>query len=213
MPAFSSIVAGTQHLSDPETVEIAPGVSITFRMRPLAPFETIAVLSAARGEAKAQGVDDPDAGEPIYELAREIHTLAFGLVDADSKSDDPKPFFDGGAAQVRGSKLLTNDAIGYLFALWEHWYETVSLQKGELNEIEYNRVMQEVGVGNARPFLRLRQGARWNFTRTTVARLLNLRLSKSDSFSGREATSPSLARSTEAEDLPDPAEATPDPAD
>lgn len=188
MPKFSDIVEGTRQLSEPETVEISPDVSITFRMRALAPFESIAVLSSARAEATAQGVDDPDAGDPIYEAAREIHTLAFGLVDVDSPKDDPKPFFDGGAAQIKGAKILTTDVIAYLFALWEHWYETVSLQKSELSEVEFGRVMQEVAVDNARPFLRLRRGTQWSFTRTLAAQHLTLLRSKSDSFSGPSAT-------------------------
>lgn len=189
MPKFSDIVGGTHAFSDVQKVEIAPGVELPpFRMRALAPFETIAVLSSARADAKAAGVDDPDAGEPIYEAAREIHTLAYALVDDDSKLDAPSQYFERGAETIRASRLLTMDAIAYLFALWEHWYETVSLQKSELSEVEFGRIMQEAAVGNARPFLEKRRGTQWSFTRTLAARHLTLLRSKSDSFSGPSAT-------------------------
>jgi len=189
MAKFSDLVAGSRALSDPETVEIAPGVSITFCCRVLTPFEAISMLSSARADAKAAGVDEPEAGEPIYEAARAKHTIALGLVDPDStKDEDPKPFFDGGLKQIEHSKKLTNDVIAYLFELWEHWNESVSLQKTMLDEKTFARIMEEAAVGNARPFFALRPGVRWNFTRTLAARHVNLLKSRSHSSPGSQET-------------------------
>lgn len=188
MPKFSDIVAGTRALSDPQTVEIAPGVTITVRFRVLAPFESSSVLSAARAEAKAQGVDEPEVGEPLYEAAFKAHTLAFAIVDPDSKADDPKPYFDGGVEQVKHSKLLTDDVIAYLFELWELWRDSVSLQKVMLDEVTFGRVMEAAGISDARPFLGLRPGARWNFTRTLAARHMSLLRSRSQPSSGSPET-------------------------
>lgn len=189
MAKFSELVAGTRALSDPETVEIAPGVSITVRFRPLAPFESSAVLSAALADAKAAGVSDPEAGEPIYEASRAIHSIALGLCDAESPKD-PKPYFDGGAEQIKQSRLLTLDVVAYLFELWQQWSDSCSLQKSTLDEMTFARIMEEAAVGNARPFFALRPGARWNFTRSLAVRHVSSLRARSQSTSGSQETKP-----------------------
>jgi hypothetical protein len=188
---FSDIAAGTRALSDAKTVEIAPGVTITVKFRRLAPFESGQVLSAARADAKAAGVESPEPGDEIYERERAVHTLAYGVVDPDDKSETPTPFFDGGPEQIRHHKLMTDDVIEYLYELWELWADSVSLQKMMLDETAFARVMEEAAVGNARPFLELRRGQQWNCIRTMAARHLSLLRLRSPSGSGSLAMSPS----------------------
>ena len=177
MAKFSDLIEGTLARKT-ETADIG-GAPRTFDVRPLTPFEHASVLTSARADAKEAGVDSPDDGEPIYELAREIHTLAFGVMDTDAPDS---PFFDGGAEQIRASKLLTRDAIAFIYSLWERWDDECSIRKGFLTEADLTRVIEEASVGNAGPFFALRPGAQWSCMRITAARLLDSRKIKS-SFS------------------------------
>lgn len=189
MAKFSDIIDGTLARKR-ETAEIG-GAPREFDVRPLAPFEAAAVLSSARADAIAAGVESPEDGEPIYELAREIHTLAFGVVDADSPHHAPAPFFDGGAAQIRASKFLTRDAISFLYALWERHDEACSLRKGIITEADVARIVEEASVGNGLPFFGLGPGAQWSCFRITAAQLVASRKLKLRSSS----TSPEKAES------------------
>ncbi|HEY1956694.1 MAG TPA: hypothetical protein VGH28_13835 [Polyangiaceae bacterium] len=188
MAKFSDIVAGTRAFSEPETIEIAPDVKITIRFRCLTPVEAQGVYGAARAEAKGLGVEAPEFGEPIYDCAIAKHTIAVALVDPDSKPGEPLPFFDGGIRQVEQSKLLTTDVIAYLFELWQAYSESVSIQKDDLNETTFGRILEEASVGNLRPFLRRRRGSQLNFTRSLAARHVSLLRSNWPSTSGSTPT-------------------------
>ncbi len=168
MAKFSTLIDGTLARKT-ETADIG-GALRTFDVRPLTPFEHASVLTAARADAKEAGVESPEDGEPIYELAREIHTLAFGVMDTDAPDS---PFFDGGAAQIRASKFLTRDAIAFLYALWERWDDECSIRKGHLTNADVMAIVKEASVGNAGPFFALRPGAQWSCMRITAALLVD----------------------------------------
>lgn len=112
---FSAVVRG---VTGGEPVEIpnaktALGADVIARARPLSQFEEEEVISSAMADARGGGSESPKLGDPLYDAAVMVHTVAIGYVDPDSKDDAPEPFFDGGAAQVR--KAFGPDEIAYLY--------------------------------------------------------------------------------------------------
>lgn len=186
MAKFSDIAKGRLLLSEPVDVplphvvdEDGKPIVLHLRFRVLTPLEASNVLAAARGYAKSQGVESPEVGEPIYEEARRVETLAAGCVDVDAKDGSEPPYFDGGAQQIRDSKKLTSDVVHFLYELHEVWSEEHSLQKSALyDKNAFEHVVQEAALGNLRPFFELRPAARSSCFASTASQLETLRRDK-----------------------------------
>jgi hypothetical protein len=143
-------------------------------------IEEADVLAKARTFAKERGVDDPRDGQPIYDLAQWVHTLAIACVDPDSPEDAPRPFFEGGAAQILGSELLGRDVISYLYEHQQAWQDQVSPRARTIGPAELVAHVVEIAASeDPTPFLRLAPVLRWSLHRSMAVALLSSPMLKS----------------------------------
>jgi len=145
------------------------------------------VLSAALAYAKGKGLSAPEDGDALYERGKMIHTLALACLDRESSKDAPRPFFDGGAEQIRKSEIMTPEVIAYLYERQQLWQDEISPLKSDLKPEQFLAAAVETAKGNMAFFVNSRPGIRWSFTRTLaslyVASLANSSPSSSSSGS------------------------------
>lgn len=168
MAAFSTIAAGARARKRVEATTIA-GDTFACDLRPVMGEDDALALQRAREFAIARGVADPKEGEPIYELALAVETLALACVDPDAPTS---PFFDGGSAQIRAH--LDRDRILYLYETLTAWQATFSPREHKLDWPTFVAKVYELATTEEAdadaPFARWAPGMLVSFTRT-LARL------------------------------------------
>jgi len=186
MGAFSTIAAGARARKRVEATTIA-GDTFACELRPLVGDDDALVLQRAREFAIARGVAEPKEGEPLYELALAVESLAIACVDPD---DGSKPFFDGGAAQIRAH--LDRDRILYLYETLTTWQASFSPREHKLDWPTFVATVYELATSEEAdadaPFARWPHGTLVSFTRT-LARLWWTSLAPK-SPSGTDSASP-----------------------
>ena len=135
MATFSNIVKGKRARKtielplvgtklDPKTGEWV-GDTIKLDIRILTGTEQIAALERAMATAKSKGVDKPEDGDPIYDLALVSETLALACIDSDSPESAPVPFFSS-ATEILESPILTKDHLAFLSESLLSWQDDCS---------------------------------------------------------------------------------------
>lgn len=200
---FSDIARGTRGDEEVELPrfegqsEDAPAIKA--RVRALNGIEEEQALTAARKRAKADGVEDPKPGEPLFDLALMVETAAIAYLDLESPTDARKPFFDTGADAIR--QWYGREAITLLYEIQQDYQDRVAPTFAKLEPYDYyNGVLRlgEEDENSARFFyLRSRAGLRWNFTRSMAVQLRSVLTSKFSPGSPSESDSNSIAKSDE----------------
>ena len=174
------------------------GKTVPLDIRALREDEYQDVLTFAMKWAKKHGLESPEDGDPLYERAKMIQTLALTCIDKDSPKNAPAPFFDGGFEQIRTSEIMTPEVIGYLYLQQQLWQDEISPLKKDMTPAEFLAAAVETAKGNMAFFVNSRPGALWNFTRTLASQLVSSLASSSQSSQSstpREMTSDSESRS------------------
>ncbi len=163
---------------------VAPDSEVWVGLRVLTGAENSEVLQNAQSYAKQRGVDPWDEDHPICTLAKMVYTLLLSCIDPDDQSDEPARFFDT-ADQILESNHLGRDGIVWLYEAQELWQEQTSpLCPLEIDPEAYFALMLQVAKeDNPDPFVRMRPGLRWSFTRSMACQLLASLTLKSDSGS------------------------------
>lgn len=152
-------LAGAKYNLDSEKYD---GRSVPVDLRSLTPGEHARVLEQARAYAIEHGVEDPNDGEALYEQGRILHTLAIACIDIDSSETDPKPFFDGGVAQIEKQEELSADHLAYLFEAQQLWEDEVSPRLKTLSQAEFLAGVFSTAQRNQGFFLNMQLGTRWS---------------------------------------------------
>ena len=170
-----------------QSTQAPPDTDVEVGLRVMTGLEIAQVLREARKTAKDAGVENPQQGDPIYDLAVAVHTLAVSCVDPDAPTE---PFFDGGPQQILESPHLGRDGIVYLHELQENWQELCSPQAHRIDVEELDAMLDELaGPEGWHFFVTLRPGMRWSFMRTMAALLVSYRTWKSTPGASGEQTS------------------------
>lgn len=195
MAKFSSIVRGTRQT---KPIDVPPPIDAQATdeprkclLRPLNGTEEGLALVRAREDAIRAGVTKPAIGEPEYDLALQIHTIALGCVDV----DDPKAlYFDGGAEQVRES--FGREAIALLYAVLDAWQDECAPTIKKLDPAAWATGVTTLGGPSeeeARAFLsRLRPGLLWIYVRSMAVTLVSSPSPSSPSGSSSETVGESV---------------------
>lgn len=194
MPKFSSIVRGKRAEKDimMPPVDGGDGSEVPALVVALDGIEEEEVLVRARERAIAHGIKEPKVGEPIYDLALMVETLAVAVLDVDSPVDNRQPFFDGGSDNVRS---YGREAIAYLYQLQQMWQEEVSPTVSKLDAAGTIDAMVKIGGPDereARLFLeRCSPGLLVNLARSMAALLYGSLMPSSPSGSSSASTTAS----------------------
>ena len=113
------------------------GKTVPLDIRALREDEYQDVLTFAMKWAKKHGLESPEDGDPLYERAKMIQTLALTCIDKDSPKNAPAPFFDGGFEQIRTSEIMTPEVIGYLYLQQQLWQDEISPLKKDMTPAEF----------------------------------------------------------------------------
>lgn len=194
---FSSITKGTR--AELKTALPPPdgaGEAVPCVIRALNGTEEDLALSRAREHAKAQGIADPKVGEPIYDLALMVETIAIGCLDPDSPEAAREPLFDGGAPQVRTA--YGREAISFAYEQQQEWQDEVSPSIKKLDPKGYIDALFRLGGANEEDarafFIRSGPGLRWSLLRTMALQLVTSLTARSESGSNSAAATPTSRR-------------------
>lgn len=152
-------------------------------------------LKGAREYAKSHGIEEPRAGQELYELGLWAHTLLVACLDADEKDKDVRAF--DSVEQILDRKTgLDRDRIAFLFEAQQRHQDACSFRKRGLDTAEY--ISAVVGHATAEedvahlPFEDWAPATRRSFVRTMAAQLLSLYQSRlpSGSDSSESETRP-----------------------
>lgn len=152
-------------------------------VRPLDVAEELSALAWARERAKADGVLEPKEDDPIYSRYLMAATLfracVAGKVDADGALSFPEddrelvPFF-ASPQEILSAPQMGRDRLAYLYELHEIWQDEVSPTSLTLKPAEIMDKAREIaGSSTPGPFLGLRPGMRWIFTRSMALMLVD----------------------------------------
>ncbi len=159
------------------------GETIKVDVRPLSEPELFEVLDKSRAFAKARGVEQPEEGDPIYDEAIKLHTVALACIDSDSLVDAPAQFFDGGVSQILENDTLQREHIAFLYEQARLWQEECSPTRRNMTRTEYTAALVRTAGGDMTDFLGMSPGQRWSFMRSMAAEQLILLARKSTSSS------------------------------
>lgn len=181
---FSEIVRGTR--SD-EEVELprfdgqpddAPAMKV--RVRALNALDEEQALSDARRRAKTEGVEDPKPGEPLYDLALMVETVAIAYLDPESPPNARTPFFDAGSDAVR--KWYGREAIALLYELQQDYQDRVAPNVAKLSPYDFYNGILKLGDEDEQQarffYYRCRPGLRWSFMRSMAVQQRSALMSK-----------------------------------
>jgi len=191
---FSQISKGTRAeqqvtLPPPDGTE-APIPSL---VRALNGTEEGAALEHARAYAKARGVAEPRPGEPLYDLALMVETVAVAYLDPESPAAAREPLFDGGPDQLR--QHYGREAITYLYEIQQAWQDEVSPSLKKLDAKGYVEALFKLGGPDEEDarvfFIRSLPGLRWSLARTMALQLVTSLSDSSPSGTTSESSSPS----------------------
>ena len=171
------------------------GATVDVDVMVLSPGEDEEVLRRAHADAKAAGIDKPTEGEPVYDRAILVHTVALAFVDHESPEASPAPFF-ASHEEVRTSSLMSTEVLLYLMEQQELWQDERSPRLKDLTPAEFLATLVGVAGGNAGFFVGQRPGTQWLFTRTLAERHLTLLTPTSDDGSSSPEETPSSPPST-----------------
>lgn len=162
-------------------------------VRALNGIEEGMALSAARRHAIAEGVDAPATGEPIYDLALMVETIAIAVLDPESAKDARTPLFDGGPKQIR--KWYGREAIALIYELQQDYQNRVAPTFAKLTPFEFFDGLETLGGEDEekarRFFYRCRPGLRWIYMRSTAVQQRNAPSPKSaDGSPSERSTTP-----------------------
>src|SRR6266566_8978362 len=121
MAKFSKVVLGKRAEKEVSLPSVDGGdETYPAVMRPLDGLEEEDALVRARARAIAKGIENPKLGEPIYDMALMVETIAVSVLDIESPKDNREPFFDEGPEQVRA---YGREAISYIYQLQQTWQD------------------------------------------------------------------------------------------
>lgn len=197
MPTFGQVVQGSRARkriqlpvgstkADTSAESGWTGATVDVDVRVLLPFEEADVLERARAFAKTKGIEAPSESDPLYDFGLHIHRIAIACVDSESPESAPRPFFDGGIDQILKSQELTRDHIAYLYEQSIAWQDDCSPRLLKLSPEQFVDATGKTAGGDMLPFLQLRPGMQWIFTRTLAGLALSSLPFKSDSSSSSE---------------------------
>ena len=157
--------------SDPGAFDVS---TVEVGLRVLTGAEHSLVLQKAVQFAKDRG-GTGEFTDPQHGLGMQVYTLAIACVDPDSDPRDPVPFFgEPGAEQIESavreilaSPMLGRDGIVYLHEAQELWQDMCSPQSHRVSTERFVEIMRQAATdGDARGFLALRPGTRWDCFRS-----------------------------------------------
>jgi hypothetical protein len=156
-----------------QAAPIAPGATVKVDLRVLSGEEEAVVLDKARKFAIGRGVKVPRDGEPIYDLAVMIETLALACVDSESPEEAPALFFESSREILDG---MDRERIVYVYTVWETWQEECSPQAKTMPPEEFFDIVVRAADSEdpTDPFCRLRPGMQWICFRTMASLLISL---------------------------------------
>jgi hypothetical protein len=194
MAKFSKVVLGTRAEKEVKIPAVDGGEeSYTALVRPLDGLEEEEVLVRARSRAIEKGLTEPRLGEPIYDMALMVETIAVGVLDIESPKDARQPFFDEGAEQVR--QAYGREAISYIYQLQQTWQDEVSPTLLKLDSKATVEAMITIGGPNeveARRFLeQCRPGLLLSLARSMGMLLYDSLTPRSDFGKSSESSGPS----------------------
>lgn len=175
MAKFSEVAAGIR-ARRPAKLPL-PGASVDdatgewigptqdLEVRPLNEGEYGDVIAKALAFAKSKGLDAPEDGDPIYDRAKMLFTLAIACIDKDSPAEKPAPFFDGGVPQILGSEIMTPEVVAYLYEVQQIIQDDVAPMKKDLSPADFMAAALKTAQGNMAFFVNSRLAVRWNFVR------------------------------------------------
>ncbi len=169
------------------------------KARALNGIELDSVLERARRHAIAKGVDAPEAGEPLYELAQRYETAAIACVDPEDTSANPKPFFDGGADQIRAH--FGRDAIVLIYEKLAAMQARFAPGIAKLSPVEWIAGLETLGGDDEKKafelWCNLGPVLQWSYMRSTALTHPSSPTLRSHSGSSSEAASSETPSSTE----------------
>jgi len=186
MPKFSTIARGVRA---EKVAELPPpdggdGTGVPALVRALNGLEEERVLVAARARAIIGGVEKPELGEPVYDLAVMVEAIAAAYLDPDSPKDDRQPMFSDGD-EVRGA--YGREAIAYMYELQKSWQDEVSPTIAKLDAKGYVDAIAKLASGERDEalvfFYRLEPGIRASLALTMASQLWSSLTDNSESGS------------------------------
>lgn len=169
----------------PVEIPLHDAEPLRLALRVLRESEDIAALAWARGYTKRLGIEAAGDDEPVYSKALMAARLARACVtegsegSEGSESGSRAPYFESADA-VLDSEALAGDRLAYLYELYEIHRDLVSPMAKTIGVEKLLELAKEmVDAKDPRPFVGLRPGLRWIFTRTLAATLLTFWTSKS----------------------------------
>lgn len=181
MAKFSDIAQGA-FARRSLTFMLPSGVSCTVDLGLVLGDAEAAILRDARAFAMERGVLDPKNGDPLYELGVWVHTIARGVLDPESPPDAPRPFFDGGVAQILDERTgLGREWISLLFEAQQAWQDELAPRPKEMGAQEYFLSLLQIAEAPPKaelPFFRWRRVLQDSFLRTCCGMLVGRHLSK-----------------------------------
>jgi hypothetical protein len=194
MSKFSTIARGTRGEKAMElpALDGGDGLGIPCLVRALNGLEEEQLLVAARERAIAAGLTEPKIGEPIYDLAVMLETIARACLDPDSpKGARELMFTDADEARAAYGR----EAIAYIYELQKAWQDEVSPTIGQMDAKGYIHALATMGGEDQEQamlfFYRLEPGIRASFTRTMACQLWTSLTASSSSGSPSAESGPS----------------------
>lgn len=169
---FSNILKGTRaekRIPVPG-LQMPDGSPFVVLVRPLTGLEHEAAHASARARAIDKGVEKPELGDPIYDLALMAFILAVGCVDPDSSPEARTYSF------ASGEEILTEmhpEQIVYLHEHHDTWQHECSPSHKRISEDNLLEIVREVAADDGQlNFMRLSPSTRVSFATFTARMLL-----------------------------------------
>lgn len=143
------------------------GETVTVDLRPLRVTDELEAVAAATARAKKLGISDPGDGDPVYDYALEVERLLRGVVDHDSPTDAPVPFFES-FEQIAEDEAIQKDHVAYLSEQLTLWQAECSPRASTMNAADFSGAVLRAAGGDARDFLGWSPALRWSFLRSTA---------------------------------------------
>lgn len=188
---LSQMMQGKKAESEP--VEVV-GFGFTVLCVPLTATEYGNACVFARERAKAKGAENPENGDPVYDLALMAAVLVAGCVDPDSPPDARAKSFES-VDEILDA--MHPEHVVYLHEHHERWQDETSPNHRKLSgEALFDKVREVTGADGLAGFMRLSPSTRWHFVRSMGLTLLGLLEVKSTPSSPSSGSSPTRAPST-----------------
>lgn len=174
MPTFESVAKGPGQVSPKREIELIGGTVCEVAYRTLSAHEESEAI--AFGRQYAEGLKAP-GDEDLVTLGVMSKRVSLSYVDPDNHA----ALFFKDAEQILRDERIGRDRLVYLNELQDVWQDQCNPSRLKLSEVEYHTLLRTIaGADSPDPFVDLRPGIQWSFTRTTAKALLSfLRLSVS----------------------------------